>query len=103
MYAIVEVAGKQVIVQKDEIVEVEKLSADAGKELVLDKVLLIAKGDKIDIGQPYIKGASVKVEVLRQLKGAKTVSFKYRRRKSKDWKVGHRQLLTALKIKEIAL
>ncbi|MBU1869633.1 MAG: 50S ribosomal protein L21, partial [Candidatus Omnitrophica bacterium] len=67
MYAIVEVGGKQYSVKKDDIIEVEKLKAEPGEELVLDKVLLAAKDEKIEVGQPYLKDAKVKAEVLNQL------------------------------------
>jgi large subunit ribosomal protein L21 len=103
MYAIIEVGAKQHLVKKDDIIEVEKQDAQEGSEIVLDKVLLVSHNNKIEVGQPYLKEAKVKVEVLKQFKGKKIISFKYRRRKSSHWKKGHRQQLTRLKIKEIHL
>ncbi len=101
MYAIIEVGGKQFRVEKDEVLDVEKLIIDPGEKLVLDKVLLVASGDNVDIGQPYLKGASVTCACVDQVKGEKIVSYKYRRRKSSHWKKGHRQQLTRIKVDEI--
>jgi large subunit ribosomal protein L21 len=101
MYAIVEVGAKQYTVQKGDIIEVEKQATEEGKEITLDKVLLTSKDKEVEVGQPYLKGTTVKAKVLKQIKGEKTISFKYRRRKSSHWKKGHRQQLTRLKITEI--
>jgi len=101
MYAIIEVGAKQYSVKTGDIIDVEKQNTKEGKEITLDRVLLVSKDRKIEIGQPYLKDAKVSASVLRHLKAKKTISFKYRRRKSSHWKKGHRQLLTRLKIKEI--
>jgi len=103
MYAIVEVGARQYNVKKDDIIEVEKQAGIAGKEITLNKVLLVSKDKKIEVGQPYLKEAKVMAEVIRQTKGPKEISFKYRRRKSSHWTKGHRQQLTRLKIKAIEL
>ena len=103
MYAIVEVGAKQYNVQKDDIIEVDKQPVNQGDNIVLDKVLLISKDKKVEIGQPYLKGASVEAVVLNQIKGKKTTAYKYRRRKSSHWEKGHRAQLTELKIKSIDL
>jgi large subunit ribosomal protein L21 len=101
MYAIVEVGAKQYSVKKDDIIDVEKQNAVEGKEISLNKVLLVCKGQKVEIGQPYLKEVKVQALVLKHIKAAKVVSFKYRRRKSEHWKKAHRQQLTRLRIKEI--
>ncbi|HTZ10953.1 MAG TPA: 50S ribosomal protein L21 [Candidatus Margulisiibacteriota bacterium] len=101
MYAVIEVGAKQYCVKKDDIIEVEKQSALKGKEVSLDKVLLLFKDKKCEIGQPYLKEAKVSATVLGAIKGPKTVSFKYRRRKASHWTKGHRQQLTRLKITDI--
>lgn len=101
MYAIIEVGGKQYIVAAGDIIDIERQDKEEGKGLVLNKVLLLAQEDNIKIGQPYLKGAKVLVAVLKNLKGPKVISYKYRRRKASHWKRGHRQLLTRIKIKEI--
>ena len=103
MYAIIEVGAKQYSVKKDDIIEVEKQDVEDGKEIALDRVLLISGDSKIEIGQPYVKSAKVSALVLGQTKAEKTLSFKYRRRKSSHWTKGHRQQLTRLQIKDIKL
>ncbi len=103
MYAIIEVGAKQYNIKKDDIVDVERQDAEAGKEITLDKVLLVSKDKKIEIGKPYLTQATVKAQVLKHILGKKLVSFKYRRRKASHWKKGHRQQLTRLKIKDISL
>jgi large subunit ribosomal protein L21 len=101
MYAIIEVGAKQYQVKKGDILEVEKQAAQEGKEIAIDKVLLVFDDKKVEVGQPYLKGAQVKAMVLKHVKARKVISFKYRRRKSSHWKKGHRQQLTRIKIKEI--
>ena len=103
MYAIVEVGAKQYSVKKDDIIEVEKQGTAEGKEIALNKVLLVSKDKKIEVGTPYLKDAKVEALVLKQFRGEKLISYKYRRRKSSHWKKGHRQYLTRLKIKDIIL
>jgi large subunit ribosomal protein L21 len=101
MYAVIEVGAKQYRVEKDDVLDVDRQITPQGKELSLDKVLLVSKDKKVEVGRPYLKEARVKALVLGHLKGEKIVSFKYRRRKASHWKKGHRQLFTRLKIKEI--
>ncbi len=103
MYAIIEVGAKQYRVKEKDVIEVEKQDAQNNKEIILKKVLLISQGKGLEIGQPYLKGASVKAEILDNPKAKKVISFKYRRRKASHWKKGHRQQLTRLKIKEIKI
>jgi large subunit ribosomal protein L21 len=103
MYAVIEVGGKQQTVKKGDSIVVERLEALEGKDIALDKVLLVASADKVDIGQPYLKGATVAAQVLKHIRGEKVVSFKYRRRKSSHWKKGHRQELSRIQIKEIRI
>lgn len=101
MYAIIEVGAKQYNVKQGDILDIEKQPYKEGKEIVLDKVLLLSKDKIIEVGQPYLKNVSVKAEVLRDILTAKTISFKYRRRKSSHWRKGHRQQLIRIKVKEI--
>lgn len=101
MYAIVETGSKQYKVQKGDVFEVERLDVEPGKDLKLDKVLLCSKGKSVEIGKPYIKDANVVCEVVSHLRGDKVFAFKYRRRKNSRKKIGHRQELTKLKVKEI--
>ncbi|HTY45821.1 MAG TPA: 50S ribosomal protein L21 [Patescibacteria group bacterium] len=102
MFAIVEVGARQYRVEKGDIIEVEKQDSQAGQDIILDRVLLVSVEEKTDIGTPYISGAKVSAKVLAQTKGKKLISYKYRRRKSRDWKKGHRQQLTRLEITKIA-
>jgi len=101
MYAIIEVGAKEYTVKKGDIIEVEKQRVKEGKDITLNKVLLVSKDKNVEVGQPYVKDAKIEGVVLKHLKAQKVISFKYRRRKSSHWKKGHRQQLTRLKIKEI--
>lgn len=103
MYAIIEVGAKQYNVKKGDVLNVEKLDSEIGKELSLDKVLFVSKDKKTEIGQPYVKGALIKAVVLADAKAKKVISFKYRRRKSSHWKKGHRQKLSRIEIKDIVV
>lgn len=103
MYAVIEVGSKQYNVKKDDIIEVERQTAQAGKEIAIDKVLLVSKDKQLEVGSPYVKGAKVSVLVLGEKKAPKLISYKYRRRKSSHWEKGHRQKLTRLQVKEISL
>jgi large subunit ribosomal protein L21 len=103
MYAIVEIAGQQFKVQKDQKVFVHRLDAEAGSKVEFDQVLLIDDNGKINIGAPAIKGAKVTAEVLNHLKGDKVIVFKKKRRKGYKKKNGHRQSFTELSIKGINL
>ncbi|KPK98569.1 MAG: hypothetical protein AMJ95_03505 [Omnitrophica WOR_2 bacterium SM23_72] len=101
MYAVIEVGAKQFNVKKDDVIEVEKQPVEEGQEIKLDKVLFLSKEKKIEVGRPYLTNAFVRAQVLKQGRGEKAISFKYRRRKSKHWTKGHRQPLTLLKITDI--
>ncbi len=101
MYAIIEVGAKQYNVKKEDVIEVSRQDIKEGKEIKLDKVLLLSKDKKVEVGQPYLKDVRVSAEVLGQTKGEKVISFKYRRRKSSHWTKGHRDKLTRIKIKDI--
>jgi len=103
MYAVVETGGKQYKVAKNDIILVELLEAKEGDELKLDRVLLAKDKDSVHIGNPYLKGSKVTCEVLGFERGAKVIAFKYKRRKSEKKKIGHRQELIRLKVKEIEI
>ena len=103
MYAVVETGGKQYKVAKNDIILVEKLKAKAGGEVKLSHVLLAKDGNSIHVGNPHLKGAHVVCESLGEVRGDKVISFKYKKRKSEKKKIGHRQALTKLKIKEIEI
>ncbi len=101
MYAIVEIAGQQFKVAKDQKVFVNRLSTEEGKKVDFDNVLLIGDGDNITLGAPAIDGAQVSAKVLKHLKGDKVIVFKKKRRKGYRVKNGHRQALTEIVIEGI--
>ncbi|MEH6763560.1 50S ribosomal protein L21 [Aequorivita antarctica] len=101
MYAIVEIAGQQVKVAKDQKVFVNRLPVEEGKKVSFDNVLLIGDGDKITIGAPAIDGAQIGAKVVKHLKGDKVIVFKKKRRKGFRKKNGHRQYLSEIIIESI--
>ncbi len=101
MYAVVKTGGKQYRVAKDDVIIVEKLSADAGTAVELDEVLILDNGKETVIGTPLVDGARVAATVLDQTRGDKIIVFKKKRRKDYKRKKGHRQDLTVLRITEI--
>jgi large subunit ribosomal protein L21 len=102
MYAIVEIAGQQFKVQKDQKVFVHRLNAKAGQKLDFDRVLLVDNDGAITLGAPAIEGASVTAEVIDHVKGDKVIVFRKKRRKGYRKKNGHRQSFTAIKITGIS-
>ena len=103
MYAVIETGGKQYRVELGTELEVELLDAEPGQEINLDRVLLVVDGDKSAVGQPVVEDAAVSAKVLRQDRGEKTISFKYRPKARRRVKKGHRQELTVLKITDVRL
>ncbi|MFS4482521.1 50S ribosomal protein L21 [Hyunsoonleella sp. 2307UL5-6] len=101
MYAIVEIAGHQFKVEKDQKVFVNRLQTEEGKTISFDNVLLIGDGDKVTVGAPAIGGAQVSAKVLKHLKGDKVIVFKKKRRKGYRVKNGHRQSLSEIVIESI--
>ncbi|WP_290700900.1 50S ribosomal protein L21 [Lacinutrix sp.] len=101
MYAIVEIAGHQFKVEKDQKVFVNRLAAEEGKTMSFDNVLLIADGDNVTLGAPAIGGAQVSAKILKHLQGDKVIVFKKKRRKGYRVKNGHRQALTEIIIESI--
>ncbi len=102
MYAIVEIAGQQFKVAKDQKLFVHRLADKEGAKVTFDKVLLLDDGKKVNVGAPAITGASVEAKVLQHLKGDKVIVFKKKRRKGYRVKNGHRQYLTELVIEKIS-
>ncbi|MCF7895280.1 MAG: 50S ribosomal protein L21 [Candidatus Omnitrophica bacterium] len=100
MFAVVEIAKKQYIVQTGDVLDVQKLKDSAG-EIIFDKVLLVANQDKVSIGTPYLAGAKIKATIEGQRKGKKVIVYKYKRRKKYRKKQGHRQKYTTIKITDI--
>lgn len=101
MYAIVEIGGKQVKVQENAFIYVNRLDAEEGSSIDLDKVLLLDNDGDVQIGQPTVSGAKVSGKVLEHLKDDKVTVFKKKRRKGYKVKKGHRQPLTKVMIEKI--
>jgi len=103
MYAVIETGGKQYRVEVGTELEVELLDVEPGKTITLDRVLLVVDGDQASIGQPVVEAAEVSAEIVRQIRGPKLISFKYRPKARSRVKKGHRQELTVLRINDIVL
>ncbi len=101
MYAIVEIAGQQFKVEKDQQIFAHRIDVKEGSKVDFDKVLLMDNSGKVNVGSPVIKGAKVTAKVLEHLKGEKVIVFKKKRRKGYRVKNGHRQYLTKLEILKI--
>ena len=101
MFAIVEIAGQQFKVEKDQTLFVHRLPNEEGASIEFDKILLLNNSGKITVGMPSVGGAKIKAKVLNHLKGDKVIIFKKKRRKGYRKKNGHRQLFTKIQIEEI--
>jgi large subunit ribosomal protein L21 len=101
MYAVIESGGKQYRVSAGDTVQVERLPVEAGKTVTFERVLLVNNEGKISTGAPALAQATVEGDLLEHIRGEKTVAFKMKRRKGYHKKIGHRQELSVVKIKEI--
>jgi large subunit ribosomal protein L21 len=101
MYAVVETGGKQYKVSEGDVLFVEKLEANAGDVVTLDKVLVCSKDGNLVVGNPVVDGAKVEAKVLEQGKAKKVIVFKYKPKKDYRRKQGHRQPFTKLVIEKI--
>jgi large subunit ribosomal protein L21 len=101
MYAIVDIAGQQFKVEKDQKVFVHRLDAEEGAELSFDKVLLIDNDGDVKIGTPTVSGANISAKVLAHVRGDKVLVFKKKRRKGYQKLNGHRQDFTQIQVAEI--
>lgn len=100
--AVIQTGGKQYLVSKGDRIAIEKLEGENGKDITFDKVLMI-NGDKVQVGTPYVSGASVLGKILGQKKGKKVTIYKYKRRKGYHKKQGHRQNHTHVEITDIRI
>ncbi|HJP81974.1 MAG TPA: 50S ribosomal protein L21 [Fimbriimonadaceae bacterium] len=98
MYAIVKTGGKQYKAAKDEVIVIEKLEGEPGAKVSLDEVVMVADGSSIKVGSPFVKGARVQAEIIRQGKGPKINAFNYKPKKNERKRWGHRQPLTYVRI-----
>ncbi|MEC9232261.1 MAG: 50S ribosomal protein L21 [Bacteroidota bacterium] len=101
MYAIVEIAGQQFKVEKDQRYFVHQLEGKAGSNVTFDQVLLLDDNGKVSVGAPAVNGVQVTAKIVQHLKGDKVIVFKKKRRKGYAVKNGHRQRLTEISIQEI--
>lgn len=101
MYAIIETGGKQYRVEKGDVIDVERVNADANGKVSFSEVLFLQTGSDAKIGKPHLSSHVVTGELLEEVKGPKVFSFKYKRRKSQSCKKGHRQKYSRVKITEI--
>jgi large subunit ribosomal protein L21 len=101
MYAVLETGSKQYRVAAGDTLEIERLAVAAGQPVTFDRVLLVNRDGKVNVGGPTVKGASVVADVVEHKRGEKTLTFKMKRRKGYHKSIGHRQELTVVKIKEI--
>jgi large subunit ribosomal protein L21 len=101
MYAIVEIAGQQYKVEKDQQIFVHRLEGKEGSKVTFDNVLLTSDGDKIEVGAPAVQGVSVSAKIIEHLKGDKVIVFKKKRRKGYKVRNGHRQYLSKIEISSI--
>lgn len=101
MYAIVEIAGQQFKVAKDQKLFVHRLQDAEGASVSFDKVLLTDDDGKVNVGTPWIEAATVSAKVLNHLKGDKVIVFKKKRRKGYQKQNSHRQLFTRIQIESI--
>ena len=100
MYAIVEIAGKQYKIEKDAVVNVDRLKKSENK-IVLDKVLLYSNNDDIRIGKPYVNNVKINAEVLGEIKGNKVSGIKFKKRKNYTRTIGHRAIYSQIKISDV--
>lgn len=102
MYAIVNINGIQTKVAPDEVLSVARLDGKPGDKLTFDQVLLVSDGEKIAVGQPYLKGASLTAELVEHLRGPKLQIFKFKRRRDYRRRRGHRDELTRIRVSAIS-
>jgi large subunit ribosomal protein L21 len=101
MYAIIETGSKQYRVSAGDTLEIERISTEKGQVYTFDHVLLVNNEGKLTLGAPHVAQATVLADVVDHIRGEKKVAFKMKRRKGFHKKIGHRQELTVVKIKEI--
>jgi large subunit ribosomal protein L21 len=102
MYAVIVLGSFQFKVQEGEVIDVPTLPQEAGQKVDIDSVLMVANGDSVTLGSPFVKGAKVTGEIVRHFLGEKQINFKFRKRKNSKKTKGHRQGQTALKIVKIS-
>ena len=102
MYAVIKTGGKQYTVKEGDVLKIELLAEDAGKEIQFSEVLMLVNGDDVVCGTPFVAQATVKAEVLDHGRHKKVKIIKFRRRKHHMKRMGHRQYYTQVKITAIS-
>jgi len=102
MFAVIKTGGKQYRVAAGDMLKVEKITGNAGDVVEIRDVLLIQDGEEIKIGNPVLKDAVVRAELVEQGRARKVIAFKKRRRQNSKRSRGHRQELTSIRIREIS-
>lgn len=102
MYAVIETGGKQYRAAEQDTLRVEKIDAEVGTEITLDHVLMVSTNSGVQVGAPYVDGATVTAKVVRQGKGRKIEGFTFKAKKNQRKRFGHRQLFTELVIQSIS-
>lgn len=101
MYAVIETGGKQYRVQEGDVLKVEKLEANVGDTVTIDRVLLVAQDEAVKIGSPLVDGAKAMLKVVEHGKGEKIIVFKYKAKKNYRRKQGHRQPYTKVRVEAL--
>ena len=101
MYAVIETGGKQYQVNEGDVVFIEKLDAAADETVTFDKVMVVGNDGSVNVGAPYVDGATVSAKVLKNGKAKKITVFTYKPKKGEKRKMGHRQPYTQVKIEAI--
>lgn len=101
MYAIVQTGGKQFRAEKDGTLIVEKLEGEPGTQIEIGEVLMVIDGGNVSVGSPFVKGAMIRAEIVRQAKSKKINAFNYKAKKNERKRWGHRQPQTFLRVTEI--
>ncbi|MCI8388445.1 MAG: 50S ribosomal protein L21 [Clostridiales bacterium] len=101
MFAVIETGGKQYKVNEGDVIFIEKLEVEAGEKVTFDKVLALSNDGKFSAGAPYVEGASVVANVVKNGKGKKIHILKYKSKKNEKKKIGHRQPYTKVQIEKI--
>jgi len=101
MYAIIETGGKQYRVSEGDTLYVEKLPAEVGETVEVDRVLALIDGENVKIGSPLVSGARVVLKVIRHGRGKKIIVFKFKAKKNYRRKQGHRQAFTQVTVEKI--
>jgi large subunit ribosomal protein L21 len=100
-YSVIETGGKQYRVAAGDTLKIERLEVEAGQSVTFDRVLLVNQDGRVIVGAPMVAAASVVADVVEHIRGPKVITFKMKRRKGYHKKIGHRQELTVVKVKEI--